>query len=61
MTFSVAVMKDVVNALRNITNILRSEMDINRMYPLLGYIVCMKKFGVSSVEELTNILHDEGS
>lgn len=61
MTFSVAVMKDVVNALGNITNILRSEMDISRMYPLLGYIVCMKKFGVSSVEELTNILHDEGS
>ena len=61
MTFSVVVMKDIVNALWNIANILRGEMNINRTCTILGYIACLKKSGVSSVEELIKILHKDNS
>lgn len=60
-TFSVAGMEKVINSLWNILDALRAEKNISSYYPTLGYIACMKALGVSSLDELLHVLHDDVS
>lgn len=62
-TFAITAMEEVINSLWNILDVLK-EGNMNNLgsyYPTLGYIACMKTLGISSLDELLNVLHDDVS